>query len=392
MNFFKYKLVSTFLLLIALMGCTKEEVDPNSNFTDVAIFMSPSTQLVQVENIISFADGSRGTIGRKWSIPSPSYFTQINTNESNEQTVHAEFKESGEIPVTLHLEFEDESLNYDSIVYITVLDSITANFAVSDIQGYFQAGENGSWIVKQGTIVSFTDKSSGKPDTYSWSLGSINNNNLSSKTIKVQYRTLGKQNVKLTASRKTPFGRPSSNTKYQHIQVIKNNNPYNLLIQNPSFESGEVTPYTTYYANGEGEAGITTVDAQNGDHALQLVSKGSANCHINFKNDYFFVNQGSVHTLDFWVKVNKAVPGFRIDANIMPFDEWSADYGVSIKDIDTSEEKYGEWQHVSIKIGDVAPVDLEIAKLYLQVISGADGPTDIEIDNVKLLFEGDPTD
>ncbi|AZQ63989.1 hypothetical protein EI427_17685 [Flammeovirga pectinis] len=393
MKNFKYIINSCLALLLALTSCTKEEVDPNSNFTDIAIFMSPSTQLVEVGKIISFADGSRGATERMWSINDPSYFTLINTTESKDQTVHPEFHEVGEIPVTLHLEFADTTLNQDTIVYITVLDSITADFEITKIEGYYKAGDNGSWVVEQGTIITYSDKSTGNPDTFSWNVGGVNTGELTARTIKVQYREIGSFNIGLSASRTTPYGRKSNHTKYNYIKVIKSTKPYNLLTTNPSFETGEMDPFTTWFEKGAGEGSITSTDAFDGEYAMNLLMNDASKVHVNMTDGYFGVEKGLKYTLEFMVRFNEVNPNFKIEAQIMPSNAWADNYKyvINSKDVDLSEEMLGQWQKTSVLTDQIAPEDIELARLYLIISGGTGGNANFDIDNLKFLYHGEPT-
>ncbi|NLR93374.1 carbohydrate binding domain-containing protein [Flammeovirga agarivorans] len=207
-------------------ACNQEDdVIPYGDFTDIAVFSPASGGVtVQVEGTASFADGSRGTTSRLWTVPNPSYFINNDTSELTEDIAHIRFMEVGRIPVNLHLEFADSTLNYDSTLMVTVLDSITADISVENIQGNFTE-QDGKLVIEAGSIVTLKDTSSGNPDTYEWILEGFEDEAYTSKSIDLLYKKLGVFDVQLVSSRVKPYGRPDTLLLTDFIEVIPSTLP-----------------------------------------------------------------------------------------------------------------------------------------------------------------------
>ncbi|OHX66622.1 carbohydrate binding domain-containing protein [Flammeovirga pacifica] len=226
MKFYKYIFLCILAGITFVTACQqKEDVIPYGDFTDIAIF-SPATgeAVVQVEGLMSFADGSRGTTSRLWTIPNPSYFINNDTSELTEEIAHIRFMEVGSVPVNLHLEFTDTTANYDSTIMVTVLDSITTDLDVVSIAGNYTEEEN-KLVIEAGSIVTMTDTSSGNPDTYEWILEGFEDQSYSTKTVEILYKKLGLYDVQLISSRVKPYGRPDTLLLEDFIEVIPSTLP-----------------------------------------------------------------------------------------------------------------------------------------------------------------------
>ncbi|KXX71203.1 carbohydrate binding domain-containing protein [Flammeovirga sp. SJP92] len=213
-------------LLVALTSCQKDEVVPYGDFQDVAIF-SPYTGKITVEinQQISIADGSKGFIDRKWSVPFPSYFLNNDDSVLNEETAFVKFMEVGEVPLVIEWQFQDSlgTTTRDSTFMVTVLDTITTDIAVTNIEGNYTE-ENGKYIVEAGSIVTMTDTSSGSPDTYQWLIEG-HDEILETKTVEVQYKKLGLYSVGLASSRLEPYGKVDTLILRDFIEVIPSTLP-----------------------------------------------------------------------------------------------------------------------------------------------------------------------
>ncbi|MBD0401812.1 carbohydrate binding domain-containing protein [Flammeovirga sp. EKP202] len=213
-------------LVIALTSCQKDEVVPYGDFQDIAIFSPYANQItVEINQQISIADGSKGFLDRKWTVPFPSYFINNDDSVLKEETAFVKFMEVGEIPLKIEWEFEDSTGIYmeDSTFLVTVLDTITTDIAVTGIEGNYTE-ENGRYIVEAGSIVTMTDTSSGSPDTYEWLIDG-QEETLETKTVDIQYKKLGKFSVGLVSSRVEPYGRADTLIIPDYIEVIPSTLP-----------------------------------------------------------------------------------------------------------------------------------------------------------------------
>ncbi|NME68183.1 hypothetical protein [Flammeovirga aprica] len=227
-------------LVIALTSCQKDEVVPYGDFQDIAIFSPYAGKItVEVNQQISIADGSKGFVDRKWTVPFPSYFLNNEDSVLTEETAFVKFMEVGEIPLSIQWQFQDSTGSYmqDSTFMVSVLDTITTDFAVTNIAGNYTEAD-GKYVVEAGSIVTMTDTSSGSPDTYQWLIDG-QSEILETKTVEVQFKKLGTYTVGLVSSRKEPYGRPDSLVVWDFIEVIPSTLPVELTgvseSSNPGF-------------------------------------------------------------------------------------------------------------------------------------------------------------
>lgn len=196
-----YKILSSILIVIAFYSCVPE--DPSLNeFSDVFVDWSPRT--INVNDSVSILDGSRGVRERLWTIPSGGVADIIGSNNNenySERIIHLKFFEPGEYHIRLHSEFNDPKITLDSLIPITVLNYVSADFD-SDIE---VEGE-GDMVVQVGDSVNYSSTSTGSPEFYEWIFeGGIPETATSPNNL-VQYNESGSWDVTLIAYRNFPRG------------------------------------------------------------------------------------------------------------------------------------------------------------------------------------------
>lgn len=195
-NYKIFSLVSL-LALVALYSCQPED-PPLNEFSHVFIDWSPRT--INVNDSVSILDGSRGVRERTWTIPGGGVADIIGTdNDENysERIIHVKFFEPGEYNIRLQAEFNDPNVSLDSLIPVTVLDYVSADFE-SDIEG--------DMVIQAGESVSYTSTSTGSPEFYEWIFEGGDPETATGQSTSVQYNEPGSWDVTLIAYRNFPRG------------------------------------------------------------------------------------------------------------------------------------------------------------------------------------------
>lgn len=210
------KIVPVGCIILFLIGCTPDKVDL---IEYSAPFVTHSPLTINVNGEVSMADGSRGVKDRLWTFPGNGVVDikdSDNDSSSAERIVHATFLRPGTFNVQLKTNFIDPTVYLDTTLVITVLDNVAAKFTSN------APVVDGACIIEAGQSVTFTSKSTGKPDTFIWSFEGAEPSNESGEEVTVQYNYAGTWDVSLIAYRNKPYGRDTIQVK-KYITVLPSN-------------------------------------------------------------------------------------------------------------------------------------------------------------------------
>ena len=147
-------LILLFLSILCFIhACTPEEIEMN-DISDIFITWSPLS--IHVNDSVSLGDGSRGEVWRKWTFPEGGVCKIIGTNEltSSERVVHGIFYAPGLYDVRLQAEFNDPSIQLDSLITVTVLEisavKLESDYLTSDKNSGMDLGD--MTLMKPNTI------------------------------------------------------------------------------------------------------------------------------------------------------------------------------------------------------------------------------------------------
>ena len=239
-----------------------------SDFSDIGYFTSQfaipkSLWAVNVTDFITFSDLSRSPISHQWIIPGEgaAFFLEgpitnndtiltdfiINPGETvtEEETIHVLFAKPGLQTITLRNVFRDSvaftgtdtlsavlqpdgSWLYEEDFIIDVYDSITANARIFRLDGTEIPLGTDTIVVEGGDSLRFVDISTGRPNTWSWRIGSASASD-SASTIGLNI-DLGVHTAILRASRSGENipGASSSFSIPNPIKVIPSSKPFQL--------------------------------------------------------------------------------------------------------------------------------------------------------------------
>lgn len=227
------------ILLIGIFACQKDYVIPaNADFSDPVVNRSGAKQ-IQRGDFTSFVDLSRGVLNRTWTIPASATIINAEGRAPSELSlVHVQFDDPGEYEVGLSIEFDDPTLNLDTLFPVEVLDYIRTELAVVDIAaGFFEQTPTQITMYEGGTIT-FGDASAGKPNRREWTFegadprkaGGISvEEDLLVDTLAVQYPAVGVYDVQLISWRQYPEGDPDTVLLKDYVNVIENVEPPTIV-------------------------------------------------------------------------------------------------------------------------------------------------------------------
>ena len=163
------------------------------------------SRVVNIQDSATLWDLSRGVINRQWSFSKKiDYVTGDNVSEK----IVIRFMESGDCRVNLKCDFFDPSVNLDMTFFVSVLDSVKADFTLS-YNDNINVGHNQQVSFDAGTTVTFKSISTGNPTNYEWLLpGSMEKEiQTTASSVTADYLTPGMYDARLIAYRTTPKGR-----------------------------------------------------------------------------------------------------------------------------------------------------------------------------------------
>ncbi|MDR1557044.1 MAG: hypothetical protein LBS88_08455 [Tannerellaceae bacterium] len=199
--------------VLILFACQPEEIKMNE-FSYVFVTWSPL--LINVGGEVDLADGSRGVKSRLWTFPVGGGVDILNSGNdvtSTERIVYAVFHNPGVYGIRLQAEFNDPTVTLDSIITVTVIDNVAAQF-ISD------APEQGNQrVVIVGTTVNYSSVSTGYPDSYIWTFEGAEPSTATGQTPSVKYNYPGVWDVTLISYRNKPLGRDTVYVK-NYITVL----------------------------------------------------------------------------------------------------------------------------------------------------------------------------
>jgi FOG: PKD repeat len=212
-----FKLLYLGVSLGFLISCTPETVEPMEYS---APFIANSPLTINVDGEVSLTDGSRGVRDRLWTFPGGGVVT-VNgqsATTSTDQIVHATFLQSGSYSVRLQTNFNDPSVSLDTTIVVTVWDYVNAQFTSS------APIVNGSPVVEVGQEVTYSNNSSGNPNTFLWTLQGATPSTEMGADVTVKYEYPGTYDVTLIAYRTNPFSRDTIQLR-EYIRVIPSTTP-----------------------------------------------------------------------------------------------------------------------------------------------------------------------
>lgn len=219
----KRNIAVLFMLLLAVCSITSCDNSFNEEIEFSHPVMLHTNTIININENISFSDLSQGVVTRKWSFPEGvvDVIKSDNDLESGEKIVHATFKKSGKYEVRFTNELKNASFNMDSIIPITVLDTI-----ISKIWNEAPI-VNGVHTIEAGSEIRFSSLSTGEPDTFDWAFEGATPEMATDSTLLVKFKKLGTWDVALIASRDRPWGIDTLQLK-DHIKVIPSTKPVTL--------------------------------------------------------------------------------------------------------------------------------------------------------------------
>lgn len=166
-------------------------------------FVTHSSTTINVNEEISFGDGSRGVVSRLWTFPQgvADILGAEDDVNSEEKIVHAKFKVPGSHLVRLQTAFKNSQVTLDTLIEVRVLEHVKASIRSTP------EAVDGRIAIKAGETVSFGSASTGAPSFYSWSFEGGNPGNSSDENILVRYDQAGTFDVRLIAYRNAPASR-----------------------------------------------------------------------------------------------------------------------------------------------------------------------------------------
>ena len=236
-------LIWMLLIMLVTWACEKEYVAPTSEPNDVLIQTSfgnlPSR--IQVNGDMDFIDLSRGVTERTWSFPDGVVDILESDNDltSSESVVKAAFMKSGTYEVSIQQTFagnvfkdgnQTGSNTYDSLITVTVLDSIQADFSA-------QRAEDNSILVNAngalneiiaGREVIFQQQSVGQPTDLNWIIEGKSgiSKSLTGDSVVHKFSSIDTYKITLTAS--SDLG--SDTIQYlDYITVVPSSDPVDLI-------------------------------------------------------------------------------------------------------------------------------------------------------------------
>ncbi len=173
----KYLLL--FILPISIFGCKKAEMTPDEiNHSMITTSFGTTEAIMQVNDVMSFVDLSRGVVSREWTFPEGAVTdttgNALVTSSLDNQKVR--FVQPGEHYVRIKQVFGGDfyldtefvpSDTYEESIKVTVYDSVRASYvAINLADDEKLAMENGAQNeIKAGSIVRFGVTSTGNPAT-----------------------------------------------------------------------------------------------------------------------------------------------------------------------------------------------------------------------------------
>lgn len=236
--------IALLLLTVAMVwSCKKEYIQPNE-FSDASVRHSKARDplTTSINDVISFADLSQGVVTRQWTLAAGNEIIGSTDTVSQKETVNVRFKVPGDQKLRLVSTFKDSvtiirkdgissyrSLVLDTTFIIKVYDSLRVNFLVKVNNAFVQ---DSPVVVESGTFVTFTDTSSGIPDTYRWTLPGASTLNPITKETTVLYKKVGSYAVTDQVSRTAQFAPTGTKslTRANFIKVVPTTKPVQLSL------------------------------------------------------------------------------------------------------------------------------------------------------------------
>ncbi|WPO37599.1 carbohydrate binding domain-containing protein [Flammeovirgaceae bacterium SG7u.111] len=213
-----YKLLIASLGALLFLSCGEDEYIAPTQFAHPAITSTPTK--VNLNGSVSFADLGQGVLSRTWTFPE-GVADIIDSDDdmlSTNKIVHVEFIKPGEYEINYKADFVVDSVALDTMILVTVLDTITAKFTHnhSDLSK-----------VEAGSKIQFTNASTGDPDTYEWIIEGGDPEVSADENPLITFKKLGTFDVTFIASRDKPYGRDTVTMK-DYITVIPSSEPVTL--------------------------------------------------------------------------------------------------------------------------------------------------------------------
>ncbi|MCG8390421.1 MAG: hypothetical protein MJA30_33035 [Cytophagales bacterium] len=237
-NYSSINLLFFACVLFVLYSCEDEYEAPGPEFSYPLALRSPTSLTVEVGNIASMSDISRGVVSRTWTAPEGAEIANDNNAQtSSAETVHIRFNQTGIFDVTLSSQFLNPEVSLDTVFSVTVLDSIEAaiGYTTDPVQHTNNTYElpSGKITISAGSSVFYKDISTGAPDTHNWLFeggdpGSTNRGAADS-AVAVLYKRLGTFDVQLISSRNSPSGRPDTMLLEDFVEVIPSTEPVDVV-------------------------------------------------------------------------------------------------------------------------------------------------------------------
>lgn len=176
-SIFKYLLL--LILPTSIIGCENNEIVPDDiNHSMITTSFGTSATVMQVNDVMSFVDLSRGVVSREWTFPEGAVTDTTGkpllSSDSDNQKVR--FVEFGEFYVKvkqvfkgnyyLDTEFTDSNIHEESIK-ITVFDSVRAEYTAVNLadEKPLDIVDGAQNEITAGSTVRFTVASTGNPAT-----------------------------------------------------------------------------------------------------------------------------------------------------------------------------------------------------------------------------------
>ncbi len=227
-----YPLLFIIINTLVLIGCEEKFEPPNTGFSDPVAVKGPST--IEVGNLVSFGDISRGVVSRTWTVPGSAEIINDNGGQSSSlEIIHVKFNKVGIQPIRLQSEFQNDDITIDTTFMVTVLDSIKADIGyaldTTDANaGIFKTTDD-PIVLEAGKRVYFAETSAGGPDTRMWEFEGatpeIAGEGEGDTLVSVLYKTPGTYDVMLISSRQNPKGRIDTLTLDDFVTIVPSTGP-----------------------------------------------------------------------------------------------------------------------------------------------------------------------